>query len=95
MQNSKVQKLAKLAKLGKLGSLAKKLQDEAHSKKKKKRLWVRDWVGRRQQEVPLYSEIEAEDQNKFLTNFRLNPQDFGNLLSRYKVLLPSGGNSIV
>ena len=81
MQNSK---LLKLAKLGKLGSLAKKLQEEELKKKrKKKRLWVRDWVGRRQQDVPLYSEIEAEDQGKFLVNFRLKPQDFANLLSRY------------
>ena len=80
MDNSK---LRKLAKLGQLGSLAMKLQEEGHKKaKKKKRLWVRDWVSRRQQEVPLYTEIEAEDQDKFLTNFRLNPQDFGSLLSR-------------
>ena len=84
MENSKLRKLAKLAKLGKLGSLAMKLQEEGNkkAKKKKKRLWVRDWVSRRQQEVPLYTEIEAEDQDKFLTNFRLNPQDFGSLLSR-------------
>lgn len=80
MSNDNLKKLQKLSKLGKLAILAGKLDED--EKKKKKRRWVRDWVARRQTEVPLFLEIQDEDPEKFFTNFRLNPQDFYQLLHR-------------
>ena len=68
--------------LARLAFLAEELE-EAEEPQRKKRLWVKKWVGRRDVEVPLFQEISREDRAKFLTDFRLYPEDFDQLLARY------------
>ena len=80
MADMRLARLRRLAKLGQLASLAAQLEEE--SKPKKKRIWVQDWIGRRPDEVPLFTEIQMEDEEKFFTNFRLSPLEFGKLLQR-------------
>lgn len=67
--------------LAKLAFMAEELQ-EAEERGRKKRLWVKEWVARRDDEVPLFREIRQEDRQKFLTDFRLYPEDFDKLLAR-------------
>ena len=59
-----------------------KRQLDRKKKKKQKKLWVREWVGRRNDHIPLYKEISAEDREKFFMNFRLYPEHVDVLLSR-------------
>ena len=49
---------------------------------KEKRLWVRDWVARRKEDVPLYKELATEDREKFFSDFRMYPESFDQLLAR-------------
>ena len=71
--------LEDLAMLGQLAILAQEL-----CQKKKKRLWRRKWVSRRKKSVPLYHEITTEDREKFFANFRLYPEEFNQLLTRFE-----------
>ncbi len=66
--------------LADLAHLAEELEEEEEDVRD--RVWIRDWVGRREDHVPLYSEVSAEDREKFFANFRLYPEDFEKLLSR-------------
>jgi hypothetical protein len=50
---------------------------------KKKRKWIRDWVARRGEYVPIYKEVETEDRTKFFGDFRMFPDEFDQLLTRY------------
>ena len=65
-----------------LALIAEELEDEEQRANKKKRLWVRDWVSRRPQEVPLFGEVYKEDRSKFFMDFRMFPEDFEKLLLR-------------
>lgn len=67
--------------LAKLAFMAEELH-EAEEPPRKKRLWVKKWVARRNDETPLFKEIRQEDREKFLTDFRLYPEDFDKLLAR-------------
>ena len=67
--------------LARLAFLAEELE-EAEEPQRKKRLGVKKWVRRRDVEVPLIQEISQEERAKFLTNFRLYPEDFDQLLAR-------------
>lgn len=73
--------LQTLVQIGCLGLMLEELED-GEKKKKKKRLWVRDWVGRRPNEVPIFREIHSEDEEKFFSDFRFYPRDFEKLLQR-------------
>ena len=68
-----------------LARLAEEVEEEEENgePRKKKRIWVKDWVSRRGLEVPLYREIREEDREKFKANFRISPEDFDVLLARY------------
>ena len=70
--------LENLATLGQLAILAQEL-----CRKKEKRLWRRKWVSRRKLKVPLYHEITMDDRPKFFANFRLYPEEFNQLLTRF------------
>ena len=74
-----LQDLVNLASLGKIGKL---LKGRKLKNRKRKRLWVKPWVGRRANTVQLYEEISLEDRDKFFVNFRLYPEDFDKLLQR-------------
>ena len=52
---------------------------------KPKKLWLREWVNRRNDHIPLYEEISVEDREKFFMNFRLYPEHFNKLLSRIEL----------
>ena len=62
--------------LARLAFLAEELE-EAEEPQRKKRLWVKKWVGRRDVEVPLFQEIRTEPSSwsisvsilKILTNY--------------------------
>ena len=71
--------------LARLAFLAEELE-EAEEPQRKKRLWVKKWVSRRDVEVPIFKEIQVEDRAKFLADFRLYPEDFDKLLARYQPL---------
>ena len=75
---SKKQKLIKLFALAQIADEMEKLQNQD----KEKRKWVRDWIGRRKVEVPLFAELQAEDRDKFFADFRLYPEEFEQLLHR-------------
>ena len=77
---AKKQKLVKLFALAQIADEMVKLENQ--EKDKKKRKWVRDWVARRKQEVPLFAELQSEDREKFFADFRLYPEDFELLLRR-------------
>ena len=47
---------------------------------KKKRIWARDWVLRRNPHALIYSEFSEEDPKKFRQCFRMSPQIFNKLL---------------
>ena len=68
--------------LGHLAAWAEELEEEEESRIKRRRIWVKEWVSRRQIHVPLFKEIQHEDREKFLSNFRLYPEEFDQLLSR-------------
>ena len=69
--------------LAHLAILAEELeQEEDQPRPKKRRVWVKNWVARRTKDVPLFREIRLEDREKFLTDFRLYPEEFDLLLSR-------------
>ena len=71
--------------LGNLAHLAEELEEEEDDEDEMRdRVWVRSWVGRRGDNVPLYTEVHWEDREKFFANFRLYPEDFDKLLARYK-----------
>ena len=78
---SKKQKLIKLFALAKIADEMEKL-DSQETQDKERRKWVRDWIGRRKVEVPLFAELQAEDRDKFFTDFRLYPEEFEQLLHR-------------
>jgi hypothetical protein len=67
-----------LTALDELDSLQKK-----NKPKKVKRLWVRQWVSERPDEVGLYRQLQIEDPAKFFANFRMSPAVFEELLDRY------------
>ncbi len=72
-----------LTDLANLACLAEELEDyEEEEDEKRDKVWVRSWVGRRGDNVPLYVEVESEDREKFFANFRLYPEDFDKLLAR-------------
>ena len=73
--------LQDLALLGTLAERAMQVQ-RILKEKKKKRLWVRPWVGRRRTDVAIYRELEIEDKEKFYNSFRLYPDQFEHLLKR-------------
>ena len=73
----------KLLKLFVLAQVADEME-KMEKQSKEKRLWVRDWVGRRKDQVPLYAELQSEDREKFFADFRLYPEDFEQLLQRYQ-----------
>ena len=79
MTDMRLARLRRLTKLGQLASLAAQLEEE--SKPKKKRVWVRDWIGRRPDEVLLFTEIQMEDEENFFANFRLSPLEYKNFFS--------------
>ena len=78
----------KLLKLFVLAQVADEME-KMEMQSKEKRKWVRDWVGRRKDQVPLYAELQSEDREKFFTDFRLYPDDFEKLLHRYLLLCAS------
>jgi len=78
---SKRQKLAKLFALAKIADEMTELEEQT----KEKRKWVRDWVARRKEEVPLFAELQSEDREKFFADFRLYPEEFDQLLQRCSV----------
>ena len=71
-----------LAQLAALGTVALQLMDSDEEEEPTRRLWVRDWVARRENSIPLFKEIETEDKEKFFVDFRLYPDDFDKLLAR-------------
>jgi hypothetical protein len=56
--------------------------DRRAKPKKVKRLWVREWVLERPDEVPLYRQLQVEDPAKFFANFRMSPAVFEEILDR-------------
>ncbi len=52
-RTSKRRKLAKLIKLAKLAKLAQLAEDVERNEEQQARLWVRDWIARRQDTIPL------------------------------------------
>ena len=76
---SKKQKLVKLFALAQIADEMEKLEKQ----EKVQRKWVRDWVARRKEEIPLFAELQSEDREKFFADFRLFPEDFEQLLHRY------------
>ena len=75
---SKKQKLVKLFALAQIADEMEKLEEQ----EKVQRKWVRDWVARRKEEIPLFVELRSEDREKFFADFRLFPEDFEQLLHR-------------
>ena len=75
---SKKQKLIKLFALAQIADEMEKLEEQ----EKVQRKWVRDWVARRKEEIPLFVELRSEDREKFFADFRLFPEDFEQLLHR-------------
>ncbi len=55
--SSRANKLARLGKLAHLARLAEIVEQEEAENQKKERIWVRDWIGRRKQTVPLFKVI--------------------------------------
>ena len=82
MSQNRREKFRKLVKLARLAALAEQLEEEEENTNNKRRLWVRDWIAKRQDQVPVFKEVEVEDRVKFFTNFRLFPEDFDTLLTR-------------
>ncbi len=67
-----------------MAKVAEKIQEEeAKETDEDRRIWIRDWIARRQTEVPLFAEVQSEDREKFFSDFRLYPEDFEKLLVRY------------
>jgi hypothetical protein len=58
---------------------------DAKKRSKKKRMWVKDWISRRSDVHPLYKEIEETDPVRFHQAFRMYPDMFDHLLSRFVV----------
>ena len=56
-------------------------KERNESPKKKKRLWARNWVLRRNPLDLIYSEFSREDPKKFYQCFRMSPAMFDKLLS--------------
>jgi hypothetical protein len=53
----------------------------------KKRLWVKNWISKRGADaIPLYKEIEETDPEKFFQAFRMYPDVFDLLLSRFECI---------
>jgi hypothetical protein len=51
----------------------------------KKRIWIKKWISKRgANAIPLYKEIEETDRKKFFQAFRMYPDAFGLLLSRFE-----------
>ena len=73
--------LLRIAIIAQMASKAE--EEEKKVKQKRKRIWVREWIGRRPDEAILFSELRDEDPEKFRTDFRLDPKDFDKLLLRY------------
>jgi|FrelakmetLWP11LW_1041352.scaffolds.fasta_scaffold02406_1 hypothetical protein len=82
MSQNRRENFKKLVRLARLAALAEQLEEEEENANKKRRLWVRDWIAKRQDQVPVFKEVEVEDREKFFTNFRLFPEDFDTLLAR-------------
>jgi hypothetical protein len=73
----------RLLELGKLACLAEELEEEEEEEdEENRRIWVRDWIAKRKDDMPLFKEIATEDRDKFFTDFRLFPEHFEDLLSR-------------
>ena len=75
-----LQDLRDLCDLRQLRELKRRLDRKKNPKAKK--VWVREWVHRRNDHIPLYEEISIEDREKFFMNFRLYPEHFNTLLQR-------------
>ena len=75
--------LLRLALIAQIASKAE--EEEKKNKENRKRMWVREWIGRRPQETVLFAELGEEDPEKFRADFRLYPKDFDKLLNRYRV----------
>ena len=82
MSGEQKKNLDNLFQLAVLANFAENLEGEEEEETKQRRVWVKDWIGRRQQRVPLFNELECEDREKFFADFRLYPEDFNQLLSR-------------
>jgi len=80
---SRQEKLTKLLKLSKIAQIVSEAEESGREQEKKRRIWVREWVGRRKEEAPLLVEVQNEDPEKFFSDFRLYPEDFEKLLTRY------------
>ena len=80
-----MERFGRLAKLAELAELAEVADDheKAESERPNRRKWVRDWIARRGEEIPLFKEIKGEDVDKFYADFRFMPTDFEVLLNRY------------
>ena len=70
-----------------LGNLRAKYNEQSkYSKRKlktkrnKRRLWVRSWLGKRKRQTKLYQEFEDEDPQKFFQAFRMTIVTFNKLL---------------
>ena len=82
MATSKTKALKKLYQLATVAQIAEEMEKLEKEDQKEKRVWVRPWISRRQKEVPLFTEVETEDREKFFADFRLYPEEFDNLLHR-------------
>jgi hypothetical protein len=87
MSDEDQENLDNLFKLGVLAELAEELEDAEEEERAKRRVWVKDWIGRRKQHIPLFNELASEDKEKFFADFRLYPEDFDQLLSRYNIAI--------
>ena len=70
-----------LLRIALIAQIASKAEEE-EKKQNRKRIWVREWIGRRPDEAILFSELQDEDPEKFRNDFRLFPEDFDKLLLR-------------
>ena len=77
----KIKKVRILAQLAELAELAEN-QETFENEPKQKRKWMRTWIRRRTENVPLYAEITDCDPEKFYANFRFSPDEFEVLLNR-------------
>ena len=75
-------KIINLCKHTIIAGIKEEMEKEMTRETKEKRTWVRDWVARRGEDVPLYKEVATEDREKFFTDFRMYPENFNQLLGR-------------